>query len=296
MYIFANTQFTMFEIILNAIIWDPSPDIFKLPFIGWPLKWYSIMWLLGFVLSQQILFYIFKREGKPTAHIEVLTIYIFIGTLLGARFGHFLFYQPEQFFTNPLEIILPPYAGLASHGGAIGILIALYLFCRNKKYNYNYLWMVDRLVIVVALTGCCIRLGNLINSEILGLPTDVPWAFVFVQEDNLPRHPAQLYEAIFCLILFVVLFMIWKKKRTTMYNGLIFGIFLITLFGQRFIVEHFKENQVPFENVLPINMGQILSIPFVLIGIIILMLSFRMKSRKVIFRELEEEQVPKVKG
>jgi len=269
--------------LLEYIIWNPSPDIFTIPGINWPLKWYGVMWLMGFLLSQQIMFHFFKKDNKPVQDVESLTIYIFISSIIGARFGHFLFYEPYAFIENPLQIILPPYAGLASHGGAVGILTGLYLFCRNK--NYNYLWMLDRLVIVVALTGGCIRMGNLINSEITGKPTDLPWAFIFKQIDNVPRHPGQLYEAIFCIILFVILFFIWKNKRHEMYNGMIFGIFLIALFGQRFLVEFVKENQETFEDRLSLNMGQILSIPLVLTGFYVLYYSISKKERKSTFKD-----------
>lgn len=270
---------------LEYIIWNPNPDIFIIPGIDWPLRWYGVTWLLGFLLSQQIMFHFFRKDNKPVEDVESLTIYIFISSIIGARFGHFLFYEPYTFVENPLQIILPPYAGLASHGGAAGILTGLYLFCRNK--NYNYLWMLDRLVIVVALTGGCIRMGNLINSEITGKPTDVPWAFIFLQVDNIPRHPGQLYEAIFCFILFLILFFIWKHRRHEMYNGMIFGIFLIALFGQRFLVEFVKENQQTFEDSLSLNMGQILSIPLVLAGFYVLYYTFRKKERRSTFKDDE---------
>lgn len=268
--------------ILSFITWNVNPDIFTIPGINWPLKWYGVMWLLGFVLSQQIMFHFFKTDNKPKDDVETLTIYIFLATIIGARFGHFLFYEPITFIEDPLSIIMPPFAGLASHGAAIGILTGLFLFCRSK--NYNYIWMLDRLVIVVALTGGCIRIGNLLNSEIVGKPTDLPWGFIFVRNgDTIARHPAQLYEGLFCLVLFAVLFFIWKNRRNVMYNGLIFGIFLITLFGQRFVVEFFKEPQEAFEAKMSINMGQILSIPFVLIGILVLILSYKFRNRQSTF-------------
>lgn len=275
---------------LSFIIWNVNPDIFTIPGIDWPLKWYGVMWLLGFVIGQQLMFHFFKKDGKPSEDVETLTLYMFIATILGARLGHFLFYEPSAFIKDPLGIILPPYAGLASHGAAIGILLGLFLFCRNK--NYNYFWMLDRLVIVVAFIGGCIRLGNLLNSEIVGKRTDLPWGFVFVRNgEDFARHPAQLYEGLFCFILTIVLFLIWKNRRTIMFNGLIFGIFLITLFGQRFVVEFFKENQEAFEDQLALNMGQILSIPFVLIGILVLILSYRTKSKTSTFRPEEVKVV-----
>jgi prolipoprotein diacylglyceryl transferase len=261
------------QLIISFIHWNLDSDIFKIPGTDWPVRWYGLMWAIGLIISQQVMYYIFKNEHRPAKDVDTLTLYIIIATLLGARLGHFLFYDPSVFITDPLEIILPPYSGLASHGAAAGILIGLYFFCRKMKYNY--LWMVDRLVIVVCITGGFIRLGNLLNSEILGKPTNVPWAFVFGQVDNIPRHPAQLYEAVYCFLLFAILFYIWKSKRAEVGNGLIFGLFLIVLWTLRFIDEFFKEVQEPFEQNLPLNMGQILSIPLVIAGFVILIRSRR---------------------
>ena len=258
---------------LNYITWSVSPDIFKIPWVDWPVRWYGLMWAVGLIISQQVMYYIFKKEDRPAEHIDTLTLYIVIATLLGARLGHFLFYDPGVFLSDPLSIILPPYAGLASHGGAIGILIGLWLYCR--KLNYSYLWMVDRLVIVVCITGACIRFGNLLNSEILGKQTDVPWAFIFTAIDNVPRHPAQLYEAIYCVLLFALLFWIWKNKRAVVSNGFIFSIFLIVLWSLRFVDEFFKISQESFEDDMIINMGQILSIPFVLAGIFLFIKTYK---------------------
>ncbi|HEX5168443.1 MAG TPA: prolipoprotein diacylglyceryl transferase [Cyclobacteriaceae bacterium] len=256
------------QLLITFITWNPNPDIYVIPGLDWPIRWYGFMWAMGLIVSQQVMYYIFKAEAKPIKDVDTLTLYILIATLLGARLGHFLFYDPSVFITDPLEIILPPYSGLASHGAAAGILIGLFFFCR--KLNYNYLWMVDRLVIVVCITGGFIRLGNLLNSEILGKPTNVPWAFIFERVDTLPRHPAQLYEAIYCFLLFTLLFYIWKQKRDGVSNGFIFGVFLVVLWSLRFVDEFFKEVQEPFEQGLPLNMGQILSIPLVIAGIIIL--------------------------
>ena len=254
--------------LLSYITWSVDPDIFKIPGLDWPIRWYGLMWALGLIASQQIMYYIFKVEGRPDKDIDTLTIYIVLATLIGARLGHFLFYDIDVYWKDPLSILLPPYAGLASHGGAIGILIGLYLYCR--KLNYNYLWMVDRLVIVVCVTGAAIRIGNLLNSEILGKETTVPWAFIFTDYDNVPRHPAQLYEAIYCLLLFGLLFYLWKVKRSVVSNGFMFSIFLIVLWSLRFVDEFFKINQETFEDSLMLNMGQILSIPLVIAGIVLL--------------------------
>jgi phosphatidylglycerol---prolipoprotein diacylglyceryl transferase len=196
-----------------------------------------------------------------------------IAAILGARLGHLLFYDPHLILENPINLIATWKGGMASHGGAIGILIALYFFAR--KTQVPYLWIVDRLVIVSAFTGGLIRLGNLMNSEMIGQPTDVPWAFVFSAVDDIPRHPAQLYEAIYCFILFALLFTLWYLRRADGRNGLLTGVFLVVLFTLRFIDEFFKVNQEAFEDRMPLNMGQILSIPFVIAGLVILIQSLR---------------------
>lgn len=254
--------------ILNYIIWDINPDIFVIPGIDHPVRWYGLSWALGFLVSQQVMYYIYRKEGRPSSEIDTLTIYMLIAALVGARLGHVLFYDPVNYFKEPLRILAIWEGGLASHGGALSVLIALYFFA--KKTNVSYLWIVDRLVIVSALTGSFIRFGNLMNSEMVGVPTTLPWAFVFTEMDNIPRHPAQLYEAIYCLFLFILLFTLWYKYKNTMRNGLLFGWFLIILFTLRFVDEFLKINQVAFENDLVLNMGQILSIPFVITGILIL--------------------------
>jgi phosphatidylglycerol---prolipoprotein diacylglyceryl transferase len=261
---------------LNAvtyIIWDVNPDIFIIPGIDHPVRWYGLSWALGFLLSQQVMYYIYRREGRPSQEVDTLTIYMLVAAMIGGRLGHVLFYDPIEYFKEPLRILAIWEGGLASHGGAIAILIALYFFARKTKVKY--LWIVDRLVIVSALTGSLIRLGNLMNSEMVGIPTTMPWGFIFTSIDNVPRHPAQLYEAIYCLFLFILLFTLWHKYQTTMKNGFLFGWFLVILFALRFIDEFFKINQVAFENNMVLNMGQILSIPFVIIGIIILLRTAR---------------------
>ncbi|RYF69897.1 MAG: prolipoprotein diacylglyceryl transferase, partial [Cytophagaceae bacterium] len=206
--------------------------------------------------------------------LDALLIFMVVSTVLGARIGHYLFYEPEVLFRNPLEVIMPPYRGLASHGATIGILTALWLYSRRKSSRLTgqtFLWTTDRIVIVVALAGACIRMGNLMNHEIVGLPTTVPWGFIFKYNNEypigVPRHPAQLYESLSCLTLFFILFVLWNRMKEKTPRGLFLGIFLIWVFGLRFFYEYLKENQVAFENTLPLNMGQILSIPAVLVGI-----------------------------
>jgi phosphatidylglycerol:prolipoprotein diacylglycerol transferase len=258
---FANTLWSF-------ITWDVNPDVFELPILHSPVRWYGLLFALGFLLSQQVMYFIYKWEGRPAGEVDTLTIYIAIATVIGARLGHILFYSPVYYFHNPSKIIATWEGGLASHGAGIAIFIALYLFTRKTKVNY--LWLLDRVAIITALTGCLIRLGNLMNSEMVGLPTSLPWGFVFVGVDDIPRHPAQLYEAIYCFVLFIALFWAWYKYRERMTKGSLFSWFLIILFSLRFIDEFFKMNQESFEDGLPLNMGQWLSIPFVLAGLLIL--------------------------
>jgi prolipoprotein diacylglyceryl transferase len=371
--------------LFSYIIWNGRQEIFSLD--SFELRWYGLFFALGFLISQQILYYIYRKEGKPESDVDTLTIYMVIATIVGARLGHVIFYQPEIIWEEPLSIFLPfefdPFRftglqGLASHGGAIGILFALWLYSRKKKPGQSYFQVVDRIVILVALTGALIRLGNFFNSEIIGLPTDSAVGVVFVNpltdaledekydpqgfietvayrknesdiqptngrvpisiyvffnkdvpeqearamidftvndlisnrfyeffdegkgpldyevttQDNgalaarinamaISRHPAQLYESISCVFLFVLLFMIWRHHKENLPTGRLLGIFLIVCFGLRFIYEYLKENQVAFEDKLPLNMGQILSIPLVVAGIFILAYSYRKKKDRL---------------
>ncbi len=370
---------------LNFIVWSGSPELFSIdsPIGVLSLRWYGILFALGFLISQQLLYYIHRKEGKPEADVDTLTIYMIVATILGARLGHVIFYQPEIIWQDPLAVLLPfefnpefrftGLMGLASHGGAIGILFALWLYSRKKKANQNYMQVLDRIVILVALTAALIRFGNYFNSEILGKPTSFPTGIVFASQakhtllgdrnkasnpveavtikrnpnapDTIPgklplqimilfrpglpeeqaqyyinseiqerlfyapesvesptglgmsfrtirdpqnnqvmaridingirRHPAQLYESFSCALLFVLLFAIWNKHKINLPEGRIFGLFMIILWGLRFGYEFLKENQVSFENNLPINMGQILSIPLIIVGIVVLVRSYQ---------------------
>jgi phosphatidylglycerol---prolipoprotein diacylglyceryl transferase len=367
--------------ILNFIIWNGSPEIFS--YGSFSLRWYGLFFALGFLISQQFMYHFYKKEGKPEKDVDTLTIYMVIATILGARLGHVIFYQPEIITENPLSIFLPfefnPFRftglqGLASHGATIGILTALWLYSRKKKPNQSFLQVVDRIVIVVALTGALIRLGNFFNSEIIGLPTDKPWGVVFanrfserimderidtgnilesvqikrgdsistefsrvpiniylsfkkgtpehlaknftegtaidelrsrmyeyfdvtpnntttnghiladgtfmsrISTFGIARHPAQLYESISCVILFLYLFWVWNRHREKLPAGRLLGIFLIWCFGLRILFEFVKEVQEPFEESMLLNMGQILSIPLVIAGIVILVMSYKKKA------------------
>lgn len=369
---------------LSYIIWNVNPEIFSIG--SFSLRWYGLFFALGFLLSQQILYYIYRKEGKDEKDIDTLTIYMVLATIIGARLGHIFFYQPELLWENPLGVFLPfeftpefkftGLQGLASHGAAIGILFALWLYSRKKKAGQNYLQVLDRIVIVVALTGCLIRLGNFFNSEIIGKPTEASYGVAFlgrveealmqdnfepspvesiniVKDKELPkgmngrmpiniylffktgvdqdkaeqfcktyekhyltrlyefvdepprtdlnfemykeksgtlvakintfaiaRHPAQLYESISCLILFAFLFWVWSREKEKIATGKIFGLFMVILWSLRFIYEFLKENQVQFEDDLTLNMGQLLSIPLVLVGIGVLIWSKRNAATK----------------
>lgn len=275
--------------ILDYIHWNPSPEIFTIPGIDWPVRWYGLLWATALLASHFFMNRIFNAENRTSKQLDTLTLYIILGTIIGARLGHCLFYGPlfdvvdsqgvlieEGYLSHPLNMLKIYEGGLASHGGALGIIIGALLYCRKEKENL--LWLFDRLVVVVPLAAALIRIGNLMNSEIIGKETTLPFAFIFTQIDNIPRHPAQLYEAVFCLILFFVMYNLWKNKRSVFGQGFMLGLLCVALFTERFLDEFLKENQAAFENGLTLNMGQILSIPFVLFGIYMMWRSKKFKS------------------
>ncbi|SIS72915.1 prolipoprotein diacylglyceryl transferase [Belliella pelovolcani] len=357
----------MINHILNYVVWSPNPAVFP----GFErLRWYSLLFALGFIISQQFMVYIFKKEGQNPQLVDKLTIYMVLATIIGARLGHVLFYEPEKYLSNPLDILKVWEGGLASHGAAIAILIALFMYAK-KTPGQSYLWVVDRIVIVVAMTGALIRMGNLMNSEIGGKPTDSDSGFVFARDTEealetlriplidvnaykptdrqselvgngivpvnfdikiakggfdedvlrkaietdvkyvltrfrssqkylsedpsadlnydlidrgdhyvatiktygVSRYPTQIYESISYLLIFIILFLIWNKYKERLPDGLFLGLFLISVFGMRFVWEFLKENQVDFEEGLQFNMGQTLSIPLVIAGIVLIFLA-----------------------
>lgn len=258
-----------------SITWNPDPEIFNL--FGIHIRYYGLLWGIGIILATYIVHYQYRDKKIPEKTFEPLFIYCCLGIMIGARLGHCLFYEPEYFLAHPAEIILPiqflpdggwefiGYRGLASHGGTIGLIIALWLYCLKTKMNY--MDVLDMIAVATPITACCIRLANLMNSEIIGRPTDVPWAFIFEKEDMIPRHPAQLYEAIAYFIFFLIMVYLYKYYNKKLYRGFFFGLCLTEIFTFRFIVEFLKENQETFENNMALNMGQLLSIPFIIIGI-----------------------------
>lgn len=262
--------------ILETITWNPSDSIIDLGFFA--LRYYSLFFLLAFVSSYIVVKKQFVKYGIDVTLMDSLTIYVVLGTLIGARLGHCLFYDFAYYSKHPLEIILPftftpefkitGFQGLASHGGGIGIMVSLILF--SRKFNIRLWFLLDQIALVVPLAGMFIRLGNLMNSEIIGKPTDVSWAFIFLKDDAIPRHPAQLYEAIAYLLIFTLVY--YLMKRFPKSSGFYFGMVIFLIFCFRIGIEFIKEDQSAFEAGMLLNMGQILSIPFIITGLVIMYL------------------------
>ena len=266
--------------LLAYLRWGPEKEIFTIdPFeifgltIG-PIepRWYGLLFVMGFICGYYILSWIFKVENKSQKDLDALTMTMIIATVIGAKLGHCLFYDPVGYLSNPIEILKIWEGGLASHGAAFGIIVALYLFVRKHK-EYSFIWLADRMAIVIALAACFVRLGNFVNSEILGKPAEVPWAVIFYKIDSVPRHPSQIYEAISYFALFIYLLFRYKKEKTSIPKGEFSAIFLIVLFGARFLIEFTKEVQSYWEKGLALDMGQILSLPLIILGFYFLYLS-----------------------
>lgn len=233
---------------------------------------FASSFFFGYIIMQRM----FKNEGLDEVVLDRLTIYMAVGTIVGARLGHCFFYEPAFYLRHPLEIILIWHGGLASHGAAIGILLALWLFERKEKKGYA--WVLDRIAVIVALSGFLIRMGNLMNSEIYGIETTVPWGLVFLRNNEVaPKHPTQIYEGLTYLFIFFLLFYMYWRKKGDVYQGLLISIFLILVFTSRFLIEFLKEDQVAFESTMKLNMGQWLSIPFILMGLAGLYFSLKIK-------------------
>lgn len=266
--------------IFEAITWNVDPEIFHIGQLS--IRWYGLLFASAFLSGYLVFTRYLATEKLSSEMLDQLLIYIAVGTVIGARLGHCFFYEPDYFLKNPLEILKIWKGGLASHGAAIGILLSLWLYIR--KHKLSFLWLIDRIVIVVALGGAFIRFGNLFNSEIYGLPTNLPWGFEFVRDriydantgELLPtvaRHPTQLYEALSYILIFVVLFIFYRKRYTKVRDGFIFGVFMILLFSARFFIEFVKNDQVAFEAGMQFNMGQLLSLPFIIAGVLMILLT-----------------------
>jgi prolipoprotein diacylglyceryl transferase len=262
---------------LAYFTWNISPEILQIGPVA--IRWYGLLFALAFVLGYSIMSKIYIQEKRTQKDMEALTVTMIVGTIVGARLGHCLFYDPVHYLAHPFEIIKVWEGGLASHGAAIGIILALYYYVK-KRPKFSLLWILDRVVIVVALAGFLIRMGNFFNSEILGSPANVPWAVIFSRIDSIPRHPAQLYEALIYLSIFLYLYLTYRNRKGRIGNGFFFGLFLILVFGFRFIIEFVKDVQSSWETTLPLDMGQILSLPFILVGIYFVFRAYKIKESK----------------
>lgn len=281
---------------LLYIHWHVNPAIFSIGSLD--IRWYSLLFVAGFVLGWYLFRWFFRREGVSEKLLDPLLYTLLIATIVGSRLGHCLFYQPDYYlgsWKGFLEIFQPWKGGLASHGGAIGLLLGMWWFSAHygKKNNFDFLWIMDHLCIAVAFAGCFIRIGNLFNSEIYGDVTTLPWGIIFdLRGETEPKHPTQLYEAISYLILGLVMLGIYKNRLEKTYRGFFFGLFLVGCFGMRFLIEFIKEPQVGFEENMLLDMGQLLSIPFILAGIALLIYSSVTKKPAAIVHPEPEKKEP----
>ena len=319
--------------LLAYLVWSPDPVIAPIgPFV---LRWYGLLFMSGFVVGTPVFQHIFRSENVSPRWVDVLTIYMLVGTIVGARLGHVLFYEPDMLLKDPLEVFKVWHGGLASHGATISIPLACWLFARHNKFDY--LWVLDRIVIVVGIGGAFIRMGNFMNSEIGGYPTTAPWAVVFPRDTDhllpatrplpagavqvarpvrlptgevshrilpadapigpgslmaVPRHPTQLYEALYCVLLVSLIYYLWNRTKERTPRGLLLGLFMVLLFTQRFLGEFLKEAQVAFEKDNLLNQGQLLSLPPILLGLWLLWRAGKDPKNPYGYapRDLEEEE------
>ncbi len=260
---------------LTQIIWTAAPEIFSIGPVS--IRWYGLFWALSFYLGYEILLRMFKRESVPVKELEHLLIFMAVGSIVGARLGHCFFYAWDYYSQNLVEILYIWEGGLASHGGAFGIILALFAFQKYKS-SQKTIWTLDRIVIPIALAAAFIRLGNLMNSEIYGVETSLPWGFIFANRgEELAKHPTQIYEALAYFALFGTLLWLYIKRGKTLAGGILSGIFALGMFISRFLIEFIKEPQETFEEGMLINMGQILSIPMIITGFVLLFLAYKKK-------------------
>ena len=264
-----------------SVHWHVDPVLLRLGPLE--IRWYGLLFVSGFVIGWYLFKWFFTREKVDTRLLDPLLYALLIATIAGARLGHCLFYQPDYYLGSPegfLEIFMPWKGGLASHGGAIALFLALWWYTRRygRKNDFDYLWLMDRLGIAIAFAGCLIRLGNLFNSEIYGDATSLPWGFIFdLRGETVPKHPTQLYEALSYLILGLVMLWIYKYRLDKVHRGFFSGLFLLGCFGMRFLIEFIKEPQVAFEETMLLDMGQLLSLPLIFLGIGLLVYAARTK-------------------
>lgn len=275
---------------LSDITWTADPAIFTIG--SKEIRWYSLMFIIGFGIGYKIVERMWRRESINPKWIDPLLYYTLIGTVVGARLGHCFFYDPGYYLSHPIEILKVWEGGLASHGGVLGIIVAIYFYSKYVS-RQSMLWTFDKLVVPTGLVAALIRIGNLINHEVYGLPTDRPWGFRFIENlhawrqgaepiFSAPSHPTQIYEAVCYLLTFVLCMWLYFKKDAWKKEGLIFGIFMICIFTARFFIEFLKNNQEDFEAAMPINMGQCLSIPFIVTGIYFVVRAWRRSRLNII--------------
>ena len=280
---------------LEALVinWSVNPEVFSLGPLS--IRWYGLLFISGFVLGWYIFKWFFQRESIPVTLLDPLLYTLLIGTIVGARLGHCLFYQPDYYlgsWQGFTEIFMPWKGGLASHGGTIALIFAMMWFAKRygRKHDFDFILILDQLAIAVCFAATFIRLGNLFNSEIYGDVTTLPWGFIFeLRGETLPKHPTQLYEALSYFLLGIALILAYKFKADKLYRGFFIGTFFIGCFGMRFLIEFIKEPQVMFEQNMTLNMGQLLSIPFVLMGIGLLVYSY-LKKQPVFAQHPQKEK------
>lgn len=273
---------------LLQVTWDASPVIFSMGPLS--VRWYGLFWALSFYFGYEIMYRIFKREGVPLMQVDKLLIYIALGAVVGARLGHCFFYDFNYYIKNPLEILMIWQGGLASHGGAIGIILALYYY-QKKVSSKSYAWLLDRLVIPISLGAFFIRMGNLMNSEIYGHQTDLSWGFIFVRAGEVvPKHPTQFYEGIPYLLLFLGLGWLYLKKAKVLPPAFMLSLFAIVMFTVRFLVEYVKEDQSAFEANMTLNMGQWLSLPLIVAGVVVFFWSLKQKPEPINIKDNVKEK------
>jgi phosphatidylglycerol:prolipoprotein diacylglycerol transferase len=254
--------------------WDFNPIIFTIGPLA--IRWYGLLFVGAFIAGQIMMARFFKKEGRPPEHAEQLMLYALFGTILGARLVHCLFYDPSYYLSNPMAILRIWEGGLASHGGAIGLLLGLWFGCRAMRPTIPFWWLVDRATIPSALGAIFVRLANFLNSEIIGKPTDGSWGIIFDHVDPLfPRHPVQLYEAAAYLLTFLMLFGIYKRQGDKTPQGLLLGCFFLLVFSARLVIEFFKEPQASYEAGQWLSVGQYLSLPFMALGVFFLVRAWR---------------------
>jgi len=258
------------------VLWNADPEMFRVGYFV--VRWYSLLFALSFLIGFFVLRWVYIREGKQPKDLEEMFFYVFIGVLVGARLGHVFFYDPGYYMKNPVEIFMLWKGGLASHGGSVGAILAMWLYVKRNP-GFAFTWVLDRVAVVIPLVGSIIRIGNLFNSEIYGKPTEAPWAFIFQRIDFLPRHPSQLYEALAYIPIFGLMLFLYSRVRFRDTPGFLVGALLVVISLARFFLEFFKEPQAAFTIGIPLNMGQILTIPFFVAGVYLVFRGLRSRVR-----------------